>query len=131
MVPNPEGQQLRLESVNALLSQPIHISQPLQLPPILSNQPTDTINVQDSLSYAPSSPPPPPSPSPPPPTQAPVPPPLPPDQGLPLPEFSWANAQFKEDMHFIDTKFAPELDINKKVRYKPSDEVARYDYTRR
>ena len=58
MVPNPQGQQRRVESINSLLSEPIQSSELLELPPILSKQLPDSVSAQQLPAPAPPAPPP-------------------------------------------------------------------------
>lgn len=109
----------------------------LEIPPILTQHQSDSVDGQQT-SPPPPPPLPPPTPTPtltpllptpPPPTPAPVVPSPSTDEDLPRPQFSWNKAQFNKDMHFINTNFCPKL--NKKVKYKTLDEEARYNYTQR
>ena len=111
MVANPQGQRLRLETVNSLLSQPIRSSDPLQLPPILSirrsgSAPPPSLPAQPQAFPA-----------------------SPRTEKLPPLDFSWEKAEFKGDTHIIDTDFSFEL--NRTVGYKQSNEKLRYNYTQR
>lgn len=123
LVPNPQAQKCRLETINSLLSESIQASEPLQLPPILSRRLPEPVPIQ----HLPPPPPPPPLP--------PLSPNLPPVPSLPPPEelqsldFSWNKAELTGNTHVIDTKFCPEL--NEGVPCKSSDKKVRYEYTQR
>lgn len=118
MVPNPQGQQRRLESINSLFSQPIQASEPLELPPILSTQPPESVSVQPPPTSR--------SPTTPIPELAPSPPPAPSKEWLSI---DWNKAKVKSDTHIINTSFSP--DINKGVPYNTSEEDSRWAYTQR
>lgn len=121
MVPNPQAQRLRLETINALLSHPVQSSGSLTLPPILFNRPSEGASAQV---LSPSTPPSPLSSS----HSRPIINPAIIDKVSAL-DFSWSNAELNTDTHVIDTKFLYEM--NAGIPYSRTDEKLRYEYTQR
>lgn len=122
MEPNSQAQSSRVETVNSLLWQPIQVPEPLVIPPLLFNRPPGGT-----------------------PTHIVSPPPLPPPlahsnqirssldpaviEQVSSMDFSWEKAQFKGDIHTINTNFVYER--NEEIKYHRTDPQKRYDYTQR